>query len=88
MMQEETYLNIISEMQQERVKIRTQNIMDRLKNLEQSEGSMSSYIKNHREKRNPLIKLPKATQEQLENATQKIDLLKTQGKLFICLNDI
>lgn len=82
---EETLQGVILELQKDRMAMKGQNMMDRLKKLERSDGPMSQFIMRQRDRQDALKRFSRDEQVKLENAVETMDGLKSQVKKEMAL---
>lgn len=80
-MVEENYLDIISQLQHDRMKLRGQKVTEQLNKLKRSDGALNEFIKNQKQKKEINLKLTREDQNQLEKAIENVDSLRTKVKL-------
>ena len=78
---EENYLDIISQLQHDRMKLRGQKVTEKLNKLKRSDGALNEFIKNQKQKKDINLKLTREDQNQLEKAIENVDNLRTKVKL-------
>lgn len=74
------YQSIISEMQSERVKMRSQQMLERINKLSKTEGAMNAFIAKQREKKELQLRISKEDQDKIEESVQYVDSLKSKVK--------
>ena len=78
---EENYLDIIAQLQHDRMKLRGQKVTEKLNKLKRSDGALNEFIKNQKQKRDINLRLTREDQNQLEKAIENVDNLRTKVKL-------
>jgi len=59
---EENYLDIISQLQHDRMKLRGQKVTEKLNKLKRSDGALNEFIKNQKQKKDINLKLTREDQ--------------------------
>lgn len=77
---EENFVNIIYELQTDRMKMKGRQIMERLQKLQREEGAFNTLIKRNRQKNELQLKLNAEEQTKLEDTLQNVSLLKSKVK--------
>ena len=77
---EESFTNVILELQNDRMRMRGQNMLERLNKLQKSDGALNEYIKSQREKKEIAMKLSKDEHHLLKSTLTNVDSLKSKVK--------
>jgi len=59
---EENYLDIIAQLQHDRMKLRGQKVTEKLNKLKRSDGALNEFIKNQKQKRDINLRLTREDQ--------------------------
>ena len=78
---EENYLEIIDQLQHDRMRLRGQRITQKVNKLKKSDGALNEFIKKQNQKKDLTLKLTREDQNQLEKAIENVDGLRSKVKL-------
>ena len=81
--QEETYTNIIYQLQTDRLRLRGKDITSKLGKLQKTDGALNEYIRLQKDKQQMKMKLSRDEQNTLVKAVENIENLKTNAKLMM-----
>lgn len=81
--QEETYTNIIYQLQTDRLRLRGKDITTKLGKLQKTDGALNEYIRLQKDKQQMKIKLSRDEENTLVKAVENIENLKTNAKLLM-----